>query len=427
MNLGGWDTGYAISINKVNEQLAKPSNSVVSKFDFSDKGPPACKASGTFGPWKLVEGGDGKHLLLKIPVTKGTFNIGGVPKNTDMSGVSFVFKITLKFLPSKTNPKQTDLTFNFIKAVAHAKTGKDGLVIPVEAIDPKNKLSSIAKAVLPFLMATYLVNKASSIAYVFASINLVKPGSGGWLAPVQVKYAYLELASKPPKGYLAILSVTDNRDISKYKTTVDPSIISGQNNAGFFVSKQLFLKNVIMPQLPSTFKHGTSSATFRCDPDDNIRNNAPFPLKNTVNGAVTYHPVCASLVMTTSANSITTHIVGACDLYMGINMTFTLDENNASSYNAATQKFQFSPDPNPRSKHSSSIPWYDWFMGPLPDIIVAAVVPYIAGDITSQLNAQMNKFTIASMSPQSVHWNGMKKIKVTNAGLNDVFFMVGQV
>ncbi|WP_299290153.1 TULIP family P47-like protein [Nitrosopumilus sp.] len=410
--LHGWDTVYAVSINKTNQQLASSFTNTTFDLPSSD-----LKLSGTFGAWSIVTGGASTLLHLETQVTKGTFNLPGVADNVDLSGVSFVFEISLQLLPSKTNPIQHDLSFNVKKISSVTSTTTTPLVTPVSTIDPKNKLTQAVKRVLPPLMAVAINNQAATIGYVFANINLVKPGTGSWLTPVQADYAYLELQSTPPRGYLCILTVTDDRDISAYKRIVDPSIISGQNNAGFFISQELFLKNIVMPSLPGAFHTGNS---FTLGSDNVIRMAGVFALPDVNGGLATYHPKCTSISVSIQQNQIVTTVNGTCDLYWGLCMNFTIIANYPSAFNPTTQSISFTTKSSPNAKYTypCGTPFIAWKH--LLDLICSTILLYVAGNL-NELNASSSL-----MNPRNIHWSGMQKITITNAGLNNLFFMEGE-
>ncbi|WP_299290157.1 TULIP family P47-like protein [Nitrosopumilus sp.] len=428
-HLNGWDTVYAVSINETNEALSKALTNTTFDLPSSD-----LKLSGTFGAWSIVTGGASTLLHLETQVTKGTFNLPGVADNVDLSGVSFVFEISLQLLPSKTNPTQHDLSFNAQTISSVTSTTTTPLVTPVLTIDPQNKLSESIKRSLVPLMAVAINNQAASVGYVFANINLVKPGTGSWLTPVQADYAYLELQSTPQQGYLCILAVTDNRDISAYKRIVDPSIISGQNNAGFFISQELFLKNVIMPQLPADFK--ASSAKFQLVGDTIQLDNCEFSLPDVTIPVLliptTYHPKCLAVSITTKANTRTDHLSVYCFMYGeifndgGIKAMIEIDLEYKTVFDPNAQTISFSINSTPKTSNTVEYPG-DATGKAIMQGTVDTVVKSILSWIKLSLAVDICKFNIVNMHPIDVHWSGIGNITITDAGLNDYFFMSGQI
>jgi hypothetical protein len=92
----------------------------------------------------------------------------------------------------------------------------------------------------------------------------VSPATNGWLTPVHSDYYYAD-AGDGSTGYLAILSVTSDRDISQLDRKIDPALIDDSSSMFFAVSPELFLKNVIQPVIPrfSGAPHPTCSTANR--------------------------------------------------------------------------------------------------------------------------------------------------------------------
>lgn len=417
MNLFGWDTAYAISISNINAALANNNGTIPQQFNYNQSG---ITMQGSFSPWRIVKGGSGKLLRMEFPVQSGTFSMAG--QSAQLDGVVLVAEVNLDLLPAGTSQK--NLMFN-LKAVAQNGVTGPGLVTPINLLDPNGHLNAAQHGLVYGLFPQYLVDHASQITFVFANVNFVPPATDSWLAPVQCDYAYLE--KNDGSSYLGILSVTTNRDISGLDRNIDPAIVSGNNNAGILISKQLFLRNVIFPLLPSIFQHGTTSNNFSLNANGDIVNHGSFPTDSVKKGAITYQPQVDSLLMTCSANYLLTSISGSCDLGLNMSMTFGIVSKNVLNFNPANYQLTFAPDPNPYQTHDSHIPWYDYLFGVIPDIIIAIVVPEIADGIADDLDKYSSSINLAQAPPMNIGWPGMKPITIGSAGLSDNYFMQGNV
>jgi hypothetical protein len=101
---------------------------------------------------------------------------------------------------------------------------------------------------------TLLLNEnLSDFSHIFTVVNLIPPATNSWLASVRSAYAYVRRESDVA-GYLVILSVTADRDISGLQRTVDPQAFPATGNASFVITDDLFLRNVIAPGLASAFQ-----------------------------------------------------------------------------------------------------------------------------------------------------------------------------
>lgn len=425
MNSFGWDTAFALNSDQVNKALNNSWNQLPQNFDYSEDG---CHMSGQFSPWMVVNGGAGSLLHLKLPVTSGSIALDS-SKPADLAGVAVVVEVDMRLLPSSTKTKTQELRMNLKQAVKPGAPGGEGLVVPITVVDPQGKLGQTYSSLFLEGMARWMVANANQITYVFAEINFAKPDSNSWLTPVQCTFVYADREDKTKPGYLGILSVNSNRDISRLERKIDPAIlpVSAQLNAGFLISGDLFLQNVIFPQMPQMYPGTTPGIFVFSETDHQIQNTAKFPTEKVKSGAIWYYPEIKHLKVYIVGGELRTAIQGDCDLYAGISMTFTLDIKNTMSFDPNTQNVRFNPDPSPHGEHDADIPWYFWFLTPIGEAVTQIVVAAISDSIADSLKSDLS-INVEGIPTQSVHWTGAgQDMKVTQAGLNACFYMQGIV
>ncbi len=415
MDLHGWDIAYALSIDKVNKALANNNGTIPQTFSFDEQG---IEMRGTFGAWQIVTGGSGKLLRMNFPISSGTFSMPGQGEAT-LDGVTLVAEIDLTLLPDGADKKK--LAFN-MKAVAKNGAIGPGLVYPINLLDPKHHLNTEQHSLVYSLLPGYLVEHAAQVSFVFANVNFAKPASNSWLAPIESDYAYV--GKNDGSSFLAILSVTSQRDISGLERTLDPNVVTGTNNAGILISSDLFLQNVILPSMPQSFP-GTSQNNFFFS-NHTIHNRGTLPGPDAKAGAITYHPKITEVSTNISGGNLKTHIAGNADLHANITMTYSIDTSYSTRFNADAQEVSFVQNGTPSSSHHAHIPWYLYFLGPIPDIIISIVVPIIADSIASTLKDAAGS-SITKTPPQSVTWPNTTPIRITEAGLDSNFYMMGIV
>lgn len=437
MKTFGWDTVYIIGIDKVNSALAANKGHLLMDFDASFSLDQSISARGKFSAWEIVAGGSGKLLYLGLPIEEGTLTVNNglftehsneVNAHTvDLSGIKIIVSVELSLLPgyspSGSNEEHESLCFE-MNQVGSGPVG-EGLVTPVNAIDPQGKLSAEDKAFILALIAEFLVSHSDKVSYTFATVNLIPPQTNSWLAPISSDYAYLDKAGA--SGYLAIMSVTDSREISHLERTIDPDAIVPGVSGSFLISRNMFLKNMIQPFLPAAY-HTTPDSFYLDQPSEAIRNTHSFATQSIVAGAITYFPYIDGLAITTDAEGLSTQVNGSCSLYAGINMTFSIRTRNKAVYNPDDKKISFLPDTSPESTHHADIPFYFWFLGPIGELITELVVTLISDSIAASL-AQLagQALSIAQNPPQSIQWTDTMPLSVTSAGINESLFMMGQV
>ena len=418
MDLYGWDTAYATSIAEVNHSLADP-KAVPAAFNITAQG---MSVQGQFGAWSIVPGGSGELLHLQTAIVSGNISGANLP-SADLAGLAVVLEINLQLLPSSL-PHQQDLKFN-LKTVGAANTpSAPGVVKPILVLDPTKKLSFAQVAVLGAAVAQSMCDQSAAVSFSFANINLVPPSAGDtWLTPASCSYSYYQTGGGA--GYLVILSATNTRDTSGLGRKIDPELIGGSGTVFYAISQSLFLQHVIQPILPTVYA-GTDSSFYSFDASSQtILATKAIGLPGTQKGAITYYPEITHLQIGVTGSNVTANASGDCDLKMGMSMTFSVSSRSASSVNPANGELSLAKDPNPSESHDSHIPWYDYLMGAIPDIIMAIVVPVIADGIASGLSAQIKGMQFAYAGAQNVQCAGMKKFTISGGQLNSAFRLWG--
>ena len=422
MDTGQWDTIYAIHLNQVNAALAKSTGKVPQTFSLSGVDFVPYTVQGQFSRWSVIPGGSGQLIWLQLDIGSGSFMLGTghQAQSAPLAGISIQVEVSLQLIPAQAGG--STLQFDF-KAVGKPGQAVPGLVTPLKLLDPNKALNPAMADALPGLMANFLVNNAAAVTYVFASINPANAATVKWLEPVKSDYVYLQ--SNAGDGYLAILSVTSDRDISSYLRQVDPSLIAPGVQGFFVISTNLFMQFVVLPLLPGAWGNGATAASFSFSPANHtISNTGNLGANGVTQGAITYYPEITSFGMAVNGGNLTTAVSGNCDLKMGMSMDYSISTACPAGYSSATKTLAFRPDPNPGEHHDTHIPWYDYLMGPLPDIIVAAVIPAIANGIASGLTGQLQNITVLDNPPQAVQWSQQGNMQVATAGLAGALYLM---
>jgi hypothetical protein len=418
-SLGGWDTISSVSMAKVNQSLATSSAKLPAQFESHSAG---ASVNGTLGPWQIVTGGSGEYLYLGLPITGGTLSIDGLG-NVDLSGLQAIMELSLRLVPSADGSLQ-NLCFSLQTAAPPGSPAAPGLVTGVTVVDPTDRLGVAQKAVLLAEMAQFLVANASTVAYVFASINAVPPQTGGWLTPKQSVYYYTETqGALGPIGYLSILSVVDDRDVSQLLPVVPPRLLTSTPTMTFAIAAHLFLGTQVAPRLPAALGSSAAASNFVLDPTDSIVNVSRFDLGGVTAGAITYHPQANSLHTRIVGGNLTTSVQGDCDLYAGISMSFSVACSNAFSFTPAGQTIAFAGDPSPQISHDEDIPWYLKWLSLLVGAIVSAIVSLIADSLANSLTNNISGAAKTAIGDMSVQWVGVTAFTATSGVLDGALIL----
>lgn len=419
MDLHGWDTAYATRIGRLNDALAAP-GATLDGFQAEEDG---WVMQGVLGTWRIVPGGAGVLLHLEVPIVTGSLR-GPDQAEVSLAAVSVLLEVNLQVLPSHL-PGEASLRFRFQQRGTAGSNPAPGSVTPLRVLQAEH-LSFIQQAMLGAGLADSLVQQAPAIAFSFASISVVPPGAtGSWLTPRSCAYAYSQ--TDGGEGHLVVYGATSERNTDALPRQVDPALLAGQSDACFAISAELFLRNVIQPVLPKVYP-GADGSAFAFDATRQaVYNTRAIGMGDVKSGAITYHPQIQSLSITASGSRLDIRIEGDCDMYMGMSLTFAITSHASCVFDPDRATLTLLPDPHPEVTHSSHIPWYDYLMGPLADVIMAIVVPLVADGIASGLTSAMQDMSFANAGPQSVHWAGMKAFTIQGGELNTAFRMWGRL
>lgn len=423
MDTGGWDVVFALSMDNVNAALAQATNGLPQQFSASGTDFLPYDVEGTFGTWQIIPGGSGPLLWLQIDIAGGTAQVGSgsTLEQAPLTGVAIQCELALKLIPAAGGQ---DLVFDVDALAPKDAPPAPGLVKPLGVTGPGSaNLPEEIKDSLADILCGWLVANPGLVAHVFASINPAD-STEGWLAPAQSAYCYYAQQAGP--AWLVILSVVAGHSMSGLNAAVDPSLFRNAPAACVMIAGPLILQNVIQPLLPAAFGHGASASSFTYDSGAGlIRNTGDLATDGVTKGAITYYPTITALAMGLAGSALTTSVSGNCDLKLNIEMTFSISTANASAFNAGDKSIAFQRDPNPQQHHDASIPWYDFFLGPIPDLIMAIVIPVIADGIADSLSGEMESFSLARTPPQSVSWSGLGGLTVSNAWLDGALVLEG--
>lgn len=423
MNTYGWDSIYLVDIDDVNKSLAQDEQQLIRCFDTSSSQDLPLQAKGNFSRWELVPGGSGSIIHLKISIGNGTVSYGSSQEKIDLSGMYMIVAVQLAFISS--GMEEEVLQFN-IKYVGEADTDPEpGAIVPVRLGAVDGRLNMVQSSLLLTDLCNYLCSHDSTLCYVFATINLNPAKESSWLTPVKSAYAYVNREGS--SGALAILSVTDGRDITKLPLSIDPDLLSPGYNASFGISKGLLLKHIIQPCLSAAFGNGATGASFSYDSSkEQIKNTKMLRMEGIKSGAITYYPKIEKFSLTTEASFLVSHYYGKCDLKAGVHAEFWLDTRNDSQYNTEADCIIILPDPEPESRSKAHIPWYWAFLGPLWRPIMGIIIKSITNKIEKSLSENLSKnLTFVDSPPSAIKWTGSKVLKVEHAGINQGLYLQG--
>lgn len=418
MNMNGWDTVYAVSLETANRALGRSLGELIPSVSRTISGALGQFAvSAEFGPWKIALGGSEQLIVLQVPIAKGKVVKVNGPEYS-LAGYEALFSISLKLLKSAENSR--DLAFDFAVAGSLGQAPAPSTVVPLgfAGAGPDPTVGGIALDAL----AAGLVEEADKISFAFAAINLVPPGTNGWLAPVNLAYGFFQ--SIAGSAFLAILSTKG--DPSALSVKIDPVLISDGAQSGFAFSLQLFFNNCLIPAMAANLPDDPVDG-FGLDDHDppGIVTTRSLGMDSTRVGAIDYYPSIDSFSASPVPGKMQIVTSGGCDVYAGLSMSWSTRTANDFAFDAEKQTIGFASEGSPEVEHDVDIPWYYWAISPLITEIADGVASLIGDSIASFIGDKVSGGIMAAAPPETVRFAGMRAFRTTQAIMDGAIILKG--
>ncbi|WP_374019196.1 TULIP family P47-like protein [Paenibacillus thiaminolyticus] len=417
MNTYGWDIIYVNSNESINKQLKKYMNENKITFIYEDEN---TFVSLTFDNWEVVPGGSSKLLRLKTLVKEGELTFMG--QRTLLNGICPLLEVQLGFFDDKNDSYIQKLMFNF--QVKGEKEG-DQREGAITVINPDvNKIfaeGSMIYTLLNLTLADMFIANKEQISHIFAQLN-ISPDFP-WMQPKKYKYSYYSPTSSKDKGFLSVLSVVTNRDISGLTEGIDGSILDNNHDSFLVLSERLFLEHIIMPELPNSFGNGTTKNHFKFEGTSNtsgvIKNNKDINCASVRVGAIDYYPIYEKLNIKIEGNKLQMKASGKCDVTGLANtyVKFDVEANFSFYYDRNNKKIQFKQDSPPKVTTEKVIPWWVWILGAVTIGIIFGITSAIESSVARDLKVETNAY-ISELKADVVRWSGMDNSEVADCVLD---------
>jgi len=427
MNNYKWDVVFACSGDYINRQLAKNADKYIETFYYEDD---AIEVSGTFGTWRLTPGGSPTLLQFETPIKKGSCTIKSTNKTYTLDNAVPQLQLQLSFIDGD-DGRSKDLKFNCSIVGTKPNDSTPGAVTVLNPDSTgalaKEDPDGLAADLLKPALAKALIANKDKLSFVFASVLTAAPQDSGWLSIREVVYAYQQDVSDE-LGNFAVLGMLTETDVSSQSHVYDTSLLRPGDDFGFILSGLQFMKNIVLPKMPSAYK-GSNASEFRMS-GSSIVNNGDVHLDQVKYGLIWYPPYINDLTVSINGGSIRTVAAGRCDItgLADAYVTFSVTSSNASKFNPSGPSVSFEKDPDKDVTHSKHIPWWEEFLGVFTLGILNAVVAIVGTGIEDSVASAASETGISagSMGAALVTWPGQGALKFDDGGLLDNFYMRGK-
>jgi len=283
-----------------------------------------------------------------------------------------------------------------------------------------------------------------------------------WLRPVAVNYSFYS-NSLEANRFLAILSLTgDPTTVSQrlqfLTQQVSPGLIpaNGTARAGFLISDELFLTQVILPEVQKTYSSlGNSAGMSYTSSTNSIGNGNDFVIETVKPAAVTYSLRVApgNFTLALQNGQLVNTVVARIEVSPGITSFMTSTTTYDLTINETTQTWSLTQSGNTSDHYTEIATWViitetiaglisaaiGAGIGALTKSVVKAVITCViaallvvipqfiqaAGEVAVQ--TEEKKFSIFSQGVYSMTWNGAVAFHFSSAYLVKGFLLCGTV
>lgn len=276
----GWDTVFAIRVDDVNTSIVRAKSSPTS---FSATGTDTLSGtqfslSGTFADWQITLGGSGILIHMAAPVP--TMNVKSANAEFQFSNGEFVIEVRLDYLPHTKTPVNSTGTFHNL--VIKQKTAEDDNVVRVISSRFAEANYDDFRIDIHQAITEWFDEHLSDFVHVFATVNLNRVADKGqfeWILPTTTSYAYID-GETVDDSVLGILCMTQGRSSEGLLPEVSPNAIPEGSRAGFLISPERFLFELVLPTMPIVFP-GSDPNAFGIGPDNRsivLKDDEPLEL-----------------------------------------------------------------------------------------------------------------------------------------------------
>lgn len=371
MHNNDYDMVSVVGIDSLNRAVEKHWNDSPREISFEE---PDLKMTAKCAPWSLVPSQrSGIYIPVRFPFTDGYFTVDN-EQPILLRGVVCMMDLTLEFVRTGAGDAR-ELRFSARKVLdkeqqCHDDPSQEGCLVAREIEFPAGvEVSRSCKRLLAGVVCDALIRNFDLIRFAFALLK-----NGNSFLPVRAsRYCYIQ------GGYLAVMSVCDDRDVSKMQSTV--TLPSGVKRGLLSVSGDVFFKSLapaferifcepIFPQEMSPRVYGLEF--------DGRKMIAPVRT-----GALTYFPMCRRIELwVADPKRLLLKLDGECDLYYGIRMRFNYSFEFSMWNTPQSVNFDVRPVTKGDWYEVKVPPYLSWMLG-IPNIV--------ANIIASSLNQTVER------------------------------------
>jgi len=391
----GWDTVFAIRLTDVNRTLTKPGVSPSEWSIVVNEG--VYFGSGTFGPWEATQGGSAAILRMSAPIPQGSvsFDVGSTPQTYALAGGTVYFQVYLTYIPQ---PDASPTAGNNNLLVKSSSSVPHVPVVVVDDVDygPNPNPGVMGDALVKGALQSWMGSNIGAFEHIFSTVDLAAKADHGafqWLMPTYTSYAYLD-GPDMDSSFFGVLTMCEDHDPGTNAPQLSGGSIPAGSRAGFSISQENVLQQMIMPAMVASFDKADSTYFSMSNLNTEIIATKNVPLDSVKYGAIDYHPEIQTLDVSIEAGTLQLHTIVHVNISPGIDAyveTTSYKTIGLAPQSSGGNTLTFT-DVKPPVTHN----WTDVATGIIVTEAVVAIIGAVAGIVIGVLGASA-RFIIAAI------------------------------
>ena len=324
----GWDTVFAVPVDRVNQAIAAKKASP-DKLDYQSSAASAFHMQADFDDWRLIPEGDGPIVRLALPMKNlvgGYVDTQGQKHAFSCPELVGVIEVKLNFLPhdgitplydangNPLPPPATGTTRQLLRTRIVSNDPSDPVVTFVTLTFTKPPTQGMPKTSVESAFLRWCEQNLGDFEHIFAIVDLNdKMATGRWAfcKPHVTNYAIVDKIDKSA-SYLGILCMTSNDPVPAQQQ-ISAFAVPANCTAAFLISPRRMLEDIAKPSMKSVWAN-LDTADLEVDASGQVlalKSGATVTLPDiTTKQGDTYTPVMTSFSLEIMGDEmkIDTHI-----------------------------------------------------------------------------------------------------------------------
>lgn len=341
----GWDTAFGIPVPSANKAIVDKKSSPT-QFQYTDS-QNIFALSSSFGDWQICEGGSGTNVRFSLPLSSIVLTYKNTGKVVNCPSGTAVMEVNMHYIPHQ-DTEEKDVKSNpvalKVNPVSVSETQPAAILISLVLSED---VGTISNAIIQEGLKDWLNANLAEFNHIFSVVDLnrmIDQGKWGFVTPNYTSYAFLD-GKNLSDSILGILTMTGNRTGDGLANQISNNIIPSSSKAGFVVSQERTLLDLIKPAIMQAYS-GLTDENFLLNNEATmlyLKDGVSVNLSTITYNGIEYQPVLTQLSVESVSEIITLQSQTDTEIVAGITAKCTATNwykiELGTSQNGQTLKF----------------------------------------------------------------------------------------